>query len=59
MSAMMGDMNYKTVFVLPRPVKKYTGNNASIFADKKTVTFKTTLTDLLNRPAAEEYEVEY
>jgi hypothetical protein len=59
MSVMMGDMNYKTVFVLPRAVKKYAGNNAEISADKKTVTFHTTLTDLLNRPAAGEYEVEY
>ena len=59
LSAMMGDMNYKTVFVLPKPVKKYSGNNAEVSADKKTVTFKTTLTDLLNRPAAGEFELEY
>ncbi|PWT96567.1 MAG: hypothetical protein C5B52_15420 [Bacteroidetes bacterium] len=59
LSAMMGDMNYKTVFVLPKPVKKYTGNNAEVSADKKTVTFKTTLSDLLNRPTAGEFELEY
>ena len=59
LSAMMGDMNYKTVFVLPKPVKKYSGNNAEISADKKTVTFKTTITNLLNRPAAGEFELEY
>lgn len=59
MSLMMGDMNYKTVFVLPAAAKKYKGNNPELSADKKRITFSTTLTDLLNRPEAAEYNVEY
>ncbi|MGN6438139.1 MAG: hypothetical protein ACTHMM_16485 [Agriterribacter sp.] len=59
LSVMMGDMNYKTVFVLPNGVKKYKGNNVEVAPDKKTVTFFTTLTDLINRPEAAEYSVEY
>ncbi|MFT3749049.1 MAG: hypothetical protein QM768_12060 [Agriterribacter sp.] len=59
MTLMMGDMNYKTVIVLPRPAKKYNGNEVQASADKKTLTFITTLTDILNRPEAAEYSVEY
>lgn len=59
LSVMMGDMNYKTTFVLPGGVKKYKGNNVEVAPDKKTVTFFTTLTDLINRPEAAEYSVEY
>ncbi len=59
MTMMMGDMNYKTVIVLPKPAKKYTGNEVQASADKKTLTFITTLTDILNRPEAAEYNVEY
>lgn len=59
LSVMMGDMNYKTIFVLPSGVKKYKGNNVEVAPDKKTVTFFTTLTDMINRPEAAEYSVEY
>lgn len=59
MTMMMGDMNYKTVIVLPKPAKKYNGNEVQASADKKTLTFLTTLTDMLNRPEAAEYNVEY
>lgn len=59
MTLMMGDMNYKTVIVLPKPAKKYNGNEVQASADKKTLTFITTLTDILNRPEAAEYSVEY
>lgn len=59
MTMIMGDMNYKTVIVLPKPAKKYNGNEVQASADKKTLTFITTLTDILNRPEAAEYSVEY
>ncbi|MFT3949526.1 MAG: hypothetical protein QM763_21365 [Agriterribacter sp.] len=59
MTMMMGDMNYKTVIVLPKPAKKYNGNEVKASADKKTLTFITTLTDILNRPEAAEYNIEY
>ncbi len=59
MSAIMGDFNYKTIIIIPRAAKKFAGNEAQISADKKTITFHTSLTDLLNRPAAGEFELEY
>lgn len=59
MSMMMGDMNYKTVVVLPGKVKNYKGNQTILSDDKKTVSFLTTLSDMLNRPEAAEYMVEY
>ena len=59
MSMMMGDMNYKTIIVLPRKVKKYKGNQTILSDDKKTLTFLTTLSDMLNRPETAEYTVEY
>ena len=59
MSMMMGDMNYKTIIVLPKKVKKYKGNQTILSDDKKTLTFLTTLNDMLNRPKAAEYSVEY
>lgn len=59
MSAFMGDAHYKTVFVLPKPAKKYNGAQPQLSADKKTVTFITTLTDLMSTPALAEFNVEY
>ncbi|MCO5241375.1 MAG: hypothetical protein M9904_15100 [Chitinophagaceae bacterium] len=59
MSVLMGDMNYKTVIQVPRKIKSYTGNQAALSADKKTVSFSTTLSDVLNRPEAAAYSVKY
>ncbi|MBN8860679.1 MAG: hypothetical protein J0H29_19970 [Sphingobacteriales bacterium] len=59
MSLMMGDMTYKTIIILPKPAKKYNGKEVQASADKKTLTFTTSLTDMLNRPEAAEYKVEY
>jgi hypothetical protein len=59
MGAMMGDMNFKTVIVLPKPVKKYKGSEANVSADKKTITFKSSLGDFFEKPEAFEYELEY
>lgn len=59
MTMMMGDMHYKTIITAPHKIKKYNGNEGVLSADKKTVTFQTTLNDVLNRPEAAEYSVEY
>ncbi|HRN55819.1 MAG TPA: hypothetical protein PLL71_05175 [Agriterribacter sp.] len=59
MTMMMGDMHYKTIIVAPGKIKKYKGNQTVLSGDKKTVTFLTTLSDVLNRPEAAEYSVEY
>jgi hypothetical protein len=56
---MMGDMTYKTIIMLPKPAKKYNGKEVQASADKKILTFTTSLTDMLNRPEAAEYNVEY
>lgn len=59
MSSMMGDMNFKTIITLPQPVKKYKGSESDISADKKTITFKSSLGDFFEKPEAFEYELEY
>lgn len=59
MTAIMGDANYKTVLVLPKPAKKYTGTKPELSADKKTVTFTNNLTDLMQTPSLAEFNVEY
>jgi len=59
MSSMMGDMNFKTVIILPKPAKKFKGSEADISADKKTITFKSSLGDFFEKPDAFEYELEY
>lgn len=59
MTAMMGDFNYRTVLVLPKPVKGYDGPGSSISADKKTIRFSTTLTDMMEHPEKVSYQVNY
>lgn len=58
-SSMMGDFNYRTVIVLPKSVKKYDGPGSTISADKKTLTFFTTLAEMLEHPEKVSYEVAY
>ncbi|MEP7110430.1 MAG: hypothetical protein ABI760_20715 [Ferruginibacter sp.] len=59
MTSMMGDFNYRTIIVLPKAVKKYDGPGSTISADKKTLTFFTTLTEMLEHPEKVSYEVVY
>ena len=59
LTSMMGELTYKTTFVLPKPVKHYKGNNASVSADKKTIVFKNNLTNLLKKPESLEFELDY
>jgi len=56
---LMGDVNYKTIIVLPRPAKTFTGSNATAATDKKTVTFTGTLSDLFEKPESFDYNIEY
>ncbi|HRI20563.1 MAG TPA: hypothetical protein PLA68_06395 [Panacibacter sp.] len=56
----MGDFNYKTTFILPSPVKHYSGGSESKLSDdKKTITFTSSLTGLMDKPESFEYSVEY
>lgn len=59
MSSMMGDAGIKTSYTLPRPVKNYKGSNATLSADKKTITFNVPFKDLMEDPKMMEYEIEY
>ena len=59
MVTMMGEMIYKTIIVLPKAVKSYKGNGSAVSADKKTISFKTTLTELLKNPQSLEFELNY
>ena len=59
MSGMMGDFKYRTILVLPKLVKKYDGPGSTISADKKTLTFETTLTEMMEHPEKVSYVVEY
>jgi hypothetical protein len=45
--------------VLPKVVKKYDGPGSSISTDKKTLTFETTLTEMMEHPEKVSYIVEY
>jgi hypothetical protein len=59
MTAMMGDFKYRTIFVLPKAVKKYDGPGSTISTDKKNLTFETTLTEMMEQPEKVSYVVEY
>ena len=59
MSAMMGEFKYRTILVLPKPVKKYEGPGSLVSTDKKTITFETTLTEMMEHPEKVSYKVEY
>jgi hypothetical protein len=59
MSAMTGEMTYKTIISLPSPVKKLNGAKGVLSDDKKTITYKLGLTDMISHPEEMEYDIEY
>ena len=59
MAGMMGEVKYRTIIVLPKNVKKYEGPGSKVSADKRTITFESTLTDLMEHPEKISYIVEY
>ena len=59
LTALMGEMTYKTTVTTPRAIKKYSGNNSEISVDKRTVIFKNTMTEMIEHPEKLEYQVEY
>jgi hypothetical protein len=59
-AAQMGmDIAYTTTLSVPRPVKKVVNPLAKLSDDKKTVTIKFNLIDVLDHPEQFEYTVEY
>ena len=59
MTAMMGNINYRTIIVLPKAVKKNNGSCSAISDDKRTLHFVTTLTEGMEHPEKVSYIVEY
>ena len=59
MTGMMGDFKYRTILVLPKAAKKYEGPESIVSPDKKTITFETTLTQMMEHPEIVSYKVEY
>jgi len=59
MAAMLGDMNYKTVIMLPRTIKNYKGKNSTISGDRKTISFRSSLTEIMKDPQSLEFDLEY
>ena len=59
-AAQMGmEINYTTTIVLPRPVKKIDNAAAKLSDDKKTVTMKINLVNVLDHPEQFEYTIAY
>jgi hypothetical protein len=56
-NASLDKIFYKTTFVVPRKITKYNGNIEEISPDKKTITFKNSLSDVVNEPKVLEYSL--
>jgi hypothetical protein len=59
MSMLTGDMTIKTIITLPAEPKKLSNPKAQLSADKRTITFTSTLIELMEKPGLGEYEIEY
>lgn len=59
MIGMMGDPKYKTTITSFREIKSYTGNGAMLSPDKRSVTFTSTFSEMLDKPDKLSYKVEY
>jgi hypothetical protein len=59
MGEMLGSINLNTIIHLPKAAKKISGANATVSADKKTITIKGTLADLFKNPQVFSYRIEY
>ncbi|MBK7882845.1 MAG: hypothetical protein IPJ81_02685 [Chitinophagaceae bacterium] len=54
-----GEPANKVIFKLPKPIKKYTGPNAALSKDKKTISFLFTQKEMIDNPAEAAYSIEY
>lgn len=57
--AMVSEASINTVIRLPKAAKKAEGTNVKLSEDKKTITVKSTLNELFDKPEALSYRVEY
>lgn len=58
-SMLMGDMTTTTIIKLPAPAKTVSNAKATLSDDKRTVTIKSIITDLMEKPAEGAYTIEY
>lgn len=56
---MMSDASMSTVIHLPKAAKKAEGQKVQLSKDKKNITIKTSLSDLLSNPQSFAYRIEY
>jgi hypothetical protein len=59
MASMMGEMTYSTKITTPKEIISFTGNEAMLSANKKTIIFKVTFTELLETPEKQGYKITY
>ena len=50
---------FKTTFIVPKEIKNYKGSMESISPDKKTITFKSSLSTILSKPKETEFFVSF
>jgi hypothetical protein len=56
---MIGLPTFRTIFVLPKPVKNYNGPGSNLSADKKSISFETNYMEMLEHPEKVSYTIEY
>ncbi len=56
---MLGSVTYTSILHLPKPVTKVEGTMVKLSDDKKTVTIKSTLSDLFENPKSLAFRIEY
>lgn len=59
MMTVMGEMTYKTSVTAATEIKNYRGSGATLSADKKTVMFTSTFSEMVDHPEKLAYQVEY
>jgi hypothetical protein len=59
MTAMLGEITYKTKITTVREIKNYHGNKATLSADKKTIIFNSSFSEMLESPGKSAYKIEY
>ncbi|HEX7905989.1 MAG TPA: hypothetical protein VF487_19085 [Chitinophagaceae bacterium] len=50
---------YSSTFILPKGIKSFKGTGAHFNSDKKMITFKNSITEILNNPRIFEFAIEY
>jgi hypothetical protein len=59
MSALMGEITFKTSIFSAKEIKSYTGNNAILSPNKRIVSFSSSFSDMMENPEKLSYKVIY